>query len=366
MIAPCTARVPVARLPSRVAIIRQGRTVGTPGLSLQAGDQIRVRGGASFTLRYAGNSYSLSGALAQLECRRVLLKPRRGRPAVLAVVLQFGRVRVRSGSHAGRALLISHEMLAFATAPGTTYIVQRSQAAGATRAWTRNGIIVAARASDQTLRLNARLTYTAIADTNGLRLDVWPFSISALQRPTTPADRLPAYWADGLPCSAGCTAPGAIPGWPLKPFHEQHAIRAGINELRPANFHVAVDIEARNFQPVYAIQSGYATIRYPGTGDVNVDVGNFYYWHIKPTVSNGEFVTAYKTVIGRVLFGFYHMAAIGGEHLRLPQSPAAGRQPHPVHQHRASGHWCASESSRTGAWKWAPSARRAHRPGAPL
>ena len=37
------------------------------------------------------------------------------------------------------------------------------------------------------------------------------------------------------------------------------------------NFHVAVDIQARDFQPVYAIQSGYASIRYPGTGDVNVD-----------------------------------------------------------------------------------------------
>ena len=49
-----------------------------------------------------------------------------------------------------------------------------------------------------------------------------------------------------------------VPGWPLKPFHQQHAIRAGINELRPANFHVAVDIEAHNSQPVYAIESGYA------------------------------------------------------------------------------------------------------------
>jgi hypothetical protein len=110
----------------------------------------------------------------------------------------------------------------------------------------------------------------------------------------------------------GCTAPGAIPGWPIKPFHHQHAIRAGLNELRPANFHVAVDIQAKNSQPVYAIQSGYASIRYPGTGDVNVDVGNFYYWHIDPAVSDGEYVTAYKTVIGHVLYGFYHVALSEG------------------------------------------------------
>jgi hypothetical protein len=63
---------------------------------------------------------------------------------------------------------------------------------------------------------------------------------------------------------------------------------------------------------VYAIQSGYAHIRYPGSGDVNVDVGNFYYWHITPTVANGQYVVAYKTVIGRVLYGFYHLAVSEG------------------------------------------------------
>jgi hypothetical protein len=120
------------------------------------------------------------------------------------------------------------------------------------------------------------------------------------------------FWADGRPCSVGCTAAGTRAGWPLKPFHEQHAIRAGINELRSANFHVAVDIEARNFQPVYALQSGYAHIRYPGTGDVNVDVGRFYYWHIHPSVRDGQYVVAYKTVIGRVLYGFYHVALSEG------------------------------------------------------
>jgi hypothetical protein len=171
---------------------------------------------------------------------------------------------------------------------------------------------VTARATRQTLRINTRITYTAISDRRGLRLDIWPFSISRLQRQARPADRLVPFWADRLPCSIGSSAPGAIPGWPLKPFHRQHAIRAGINELRPANFHVAVDIEARNFQPVYAIQSGYASIRYPGTGDVNVDVGRFYYWHIDPTVSNGQYVVAYKTQIGRVLHGFYHVALSEG------------------------------------------------------
>ena len=103
-----------------------------------------------------------------------------------------------------------------------------------------------------------------------------------------------------------------VPGWPLKPFHRQHAIRAGINESRPANFHVGVDIEANDFQPVYAIESGVASIRYQGTGDVNVDVGRFYYWHIKPSVRDGQRVVAYRTRIGQVLRGFAHVALSEG------------------------------------------------------
>jgi hypothetical protein len=110
----------------------------------------------------------------------------------------------------------------------------------------------------------------------------------------------------------GCTAAGAIPGWPLAPFHQQHAIRAGINELRPANFHVAIDIEARDFQPVYAIQSGVAHIRYPGSQDVNVDVGRFYYWHVAPMVSDGQWVTADKTELGTILYGAHHLALSEG------------------------------------------------------
>jgi hypothetical protein len=203
-------------------------------------------------------------------------------------------------------------MLAYATRPGTSFVVTRNPEAQSTRARTRNHLIVAAEASDQAVRINTRITYTAVANRHGLRLDIWPFSISPLQRPTTPEDHLPPYWADGRPCSVGCTPAGVVPGWPLKPFHKEHVIRAGINELRPANFHVAVDIEARNFQPVYAIQSGYASIRYPGTGDVNVDVGDFYYWHINPAVRDGQYVTAYKTVIGHVLYGFYHVALSQG------------------------------------------------------
>ena len=273
-----------------------------PGLYLRSGDQIRVRQPGSLSFSYAGNSYRISYGLAQLVCRK----------RALTVGLLFGRVAARSGRDPRGSLILTREAVAFATLPGTTFVVERDQAARSTRAWTQNDPIVVAKRSNQSLRVNTRITYTAISDRKGLRLDIWPFSISPLQRRTTAADGLPAFWADGKPCSIGCTAAGAIPGWPLRPFHQQHAIRAGINELRTANFHVAVDIEAHNSQPVYAIQSGRATIRYPGTGDVNVDVGRFYYWHINPTVTNGQYVVAYKTVIGNVLGGFYHVALSEG------------------------------------------------------
>ncbi len=325
MIAACATHIPIPTIPAHVVVVRDGQPLtsapggsspGTTsaGLFLAAGDRIRVSPPAAFTFSYAGNRFRLLHGQIELKCRRLALNARRNTPPtmVLAVDLDSGRIQVRSGGQPRRALVLSPEMLAYATVRGTDLIAERNPLAQSTRAWTLNHLIVAARASDQALRINTRVTYTAISDANGLRLDVWPFSVTALQRPTRASDGLPPYWADGRPCSVGCTAARAIPGWPLKPFHQQHAIRAGINELRAANFHVAVDIEATNFQPVYALQSGFASIRYPRTGDVNVDVGRFDYWHIKPTVANGQYVVADKTVIGTVLYGFYHVALSEG------------------------------------------------------
>jgi hypothetical protein len=265
------------------------------------------------TLRfsYAGNRFRVRHGRLVLVCRNVLLDSGATPPraTVLAVYLNSGRVDVQSGSiRPRRALVITPEMLALATNGGTHFTVERNPAARGTRAWTRDKPIIAARASRQSLRIRTRTTYTAISNGSGLRLDVWPFSISSAQRTTTGSDRLPAFWDDGQECSVGCTAPGVTPGWPLRPFHQQHPIRAGLNELRPANFHVAIDIDAANFQPVYAIQSGYVHIRYAGTADVNVDVGQFDYWHINPTVSEGQYAVAYKTELGWVLYNFRHVA----------------------------------------------------------
>ncbi len=305
--------VPATTAPSAVPTTTTTSTTSTTTATevyLQAGDEIQVSRGAVFRFGYSGNGYRLTGDRVRLACGNLLLSAQlRGVPEkTLVVELQSGSVDVHSGSYARQAAVLTREMLAYATAANTSFEVSRDAPARSTLASTLNYPIVAAKASDQRLRIISRETYTAISDNKGLRLDVWPFSISPFERLATPADGLPPYWADGLSCSVGCTEPGAIPGWPIKPFHRQHAIRAGINELRPANFHVAVDIQAHNNEPVYSMLSGYASIRYEGTGDVNVDIGDFLYWHIHPAVSPGQYVVAYKTVIGYVLEGFYHLA----------------------------------------------------------
>lgn len=203
--------------------------------------------------------------------------------------------------------MLSPEMLTFATLPNTNFVVKRNPRASLTSAHTLDQLIITADAKTPKLRINTRASYTALADRGGIRLNVWQFDLSPLQRATTPAGQLPPFWAGGF-CTVGCLPAGTIPGWPLKPFHQQHAIRAGIDELRPANFHVAVDIEANNFQAVYAIQSGYATVAESGYHDTKVTVGDYTYWHIAPTVHTGQYVVAYKTEVGAVEYGFGHMA----------------------------------------------------------
>ena len=136
----------------------------------------------------------------------------------------------------------------------------------------------------------------------------WPFARARAERVPNGADMLPAWYADGRLCSSGCLAPDVIPGWPLRPFHKQHALRNGFNELRTDSFHHGIDIQAYDRQKVYAIQPGYAQILQASGGDTRVQVGNFIYWHINLQVTEGEYVTPYQTLLGTVMAGFGHIA----------------------------------------------------------
>jgi hypothetical protein len=297
------------------------------------GDKILVRAPAVFTFRYDGNRYKIPHATLTLKCRSLRSGHTAASPAtrVLAVDLESGEVRVQSGRHVRRALVLSPEMLAFATVKDSHFVVDRNPRTSLTSAYTFDQLIVTADARIPKLRINTRASYTALANRQGIRLNIWQFGLSPLQRPTTPADALPPYWADGTPCAVGCAPPGLVPGWPLKPFHEEHAVRAGINEVRPANLHVAIDIQANTNQYVYPIYSERAYPAATGSfGDYNVRVGPYIYWHIVPLVRSGQWVTAYKTVLGRVEGGFGHIAFSQGSTARTlnPLRPGGGLVPY--------------------------------------
>ncbi|MBV9800626.1 MAG: hypothetical protein JO039_21435 [Solirubrobacterales bacterium] len=132
--------------------------------------------------------------------------------------------------------------------------------------------------------------------------------------PPNPRDRSPArgevpsLYADGYACSTACRPYAAEIGWPLAPFHRQHPLRAGLNELRPGSLHVGVDIQARDGQAVYAVQPGIARVIAASGPNARIQIGNYIYWHTTPTVRTGELVSAFATVIGRVMNGYGHIA----------------------------------------------------------
>jgi hypothetical protein len=150
----------------------------------------------------------------------------------------------------------------------------------------------------------------------------YPFARTGADRPATVSDRLVSFTADGAKCSVGCRPASAIDGWPLKPFHEQHALRAGLDEHRPSGFHVGIDIQAKDWSEVYAIQSGRAHIISSAWPDARIQVGNFIYWHVKPHVREGQTVVPYVTLLGHVL------RSMG--HLHLSELDASGRWLNPL------------------------------------
>jgi hypothetical protein len=99
-------------------------------------------------------------------------------------------------------------------------------------------------------------------------------------------------------------------GWPIKPFHQQHAVRAFFGDPRIAGhdeahgtFHFGIDISAPDGTPVYATLDGIARI-HPLHRDTVIVLGaggvTHEYWHVVPSIVPGQHVTAYRTVVGHV------------------------------------------------------------------
>jgi len=154
-------------------------------------------------------------------------------------------------------------------------------------------------------RRKRRIETTPFAD--GSPAYTLPFAPNPADRATRSGE-IPSLYADGPPCSTGCRPYGAEVGWPLVPFHEQHPIRAGLNELRPASLHVGVDIQAPDGAAVYAVQPGVARVLASSGSNARVQVGNYIYWHIGARVATGQSVIPFDTVLGTVLPGYGHVA----------------------------------------------------------
>jgi len=126
----------------------------------------------------------------------------------------------------------------------------------------------------------------------------------------------------GLALCASATA-AAYP-WPLKPFHQQHPIRANFGDPRtrflntmltdglqgPGTFlfHNGIDIAAPAGTPVYPVISG--KVRYIDDAAVSVKTkgrGVFQYFHLAVTVPNGQHVIAGRTVLGYVMHAYDHV-----------------------------------------------------------
>jgi len=135
----------------------------------------------------------------------------------------------------------------------------------------------------------------------------YPFPRSRAERAVVFADGVVPFWSDGARCAVGCRAAGAVDGWPLKPFHEQHGLRAALNERRLSGSHVGLDIMTSLHQPIYALQSGYARIIHSGDSNARVRVGNYIYWHVNLRVHSGQYVHAYDTLLGYSLRWMRHL-----------------------------------------------------------
>jgi hypothetical protein len=312
--AGCAGRMSVQSAGHGVKVERGGALVSRPR-HLQARDKVRVPRGQRLVVSWRGNGYVVHHARAGVECAALLVA--RGHPFrhTLAIKLESGRAVVAARRRG--ALLLTPEAVTIAP-KGSRAGVLRRRRRHATTVWPHRQKVVVAKLGLQRLRVNVWPHETGLADRAGLRRDTYPFSVSPELRRARRSDGLVPFWRDGRGCSAGCRAPGAIAGWPLKPFHRQHALRAGLNELRPANFHLGIDIQAGDFQCAYPMSTGRVHVIQASGPDERVQVGQFIYWHIDRHVHEGQLAHAYGTCLGVVKRYYHHLhlsEVVGGDFL---------------------------------------------------
>jgi hypothetical protein len=138
-------------------------------------------------------------------------------------------------------------------------------------------------------------------------------------------------------CALSAPAEAAAYPWPIKPFDTQHPIRAYFGDPRtrflntlltnglegPGTFlfHNGIDISAPGGTPVYPVVSGTAKLIDGAAVSVRTkDRGTFQYFHIIPTIFEGQRVVARRTVLGHVMrvYEHVHLTEIRSRRVRNP------------------------------------------------
>jgi hypothetical protein len=124
-------------------------------------------------------------------------------------------------------------------------------------------------------------------------------------------------------CALTASATASAYPWPIKPFHQQHPIRANFGDPRTRfwntmltdglqgpglfQFHNGIDIAAPEGTPVYPVISGTASLIDGAAVLVRSPGHKFQYFHIHPAVRNGQHVVAQSTVLGTVIHAANHV-----------------------------------------------------------
>ena len=141
--------------------------------------------------------------------------------------------------------------------------------------------------------------------------------------------------------SLGASSVASAYPWPVKPFDKQHPVRANFGDPRTRfwntlltdglrgpglfQFHNGIDIAAPEGTPVYPVVSGTARMIDDAAVSVRTKDGRtFQYFHIVPTVIDGDRVYARRTVIGYVLRALDHVHLTEIRHGRVWNPLARG------------------------------------------
>ena len=100
--------------------------------------------------------------------------------------------------------------------------------------------------------------------------------------------------------------------WPVKPFDQQHPVRAFLDDPRIGKngvhaFHFGIDVSAPDGTPVYAVEAGEVFFDSPEAIAVVAGPSHeFGYWHIVPAVKSHQHVERHQ-LLGTIAKGWEHV-----------------------------------------------------------